>query len=98
MKKKPSSTSAFFHLRVLIGLTMFLSGLFLALLGLGTFSAQAQQQAPVIEEAPDSPLVPPMFDCARVKELGYDVQENFRAGAVMILSHSASSNPSFLRT
>ena len=39
MKKKSPSQSAFLNLRVLIGLTVFLSGICLALAGLGTFSS-----------------------------------------------------------
>jgi hypothetical protein len=42
MKKKSASQSAFFNLRVLIGLFTVLAGVFLALLGFGTFSVQAQ--------------------------------------------------------
>ena len=38
MKKKSTSRSAFFNLRVLIGLFVFLAGVFLALLGFGAFS------------------------------------------------------------
>ena len=38
MKKKSASQSAFFNLRVLIGLFVFLAGVFLALLGSGAFS------------------------------------------------------------
>src|SRR5947208_8936479 len=38
MKKKSSSQSAYLNLRVLIGLAVFLSGVCLALAGLGTFS------------------------------------------------------------
>ena len=38
MKKKSTSQSAFFNLRVLIGLFVFLAGVFLALLGFGAFS------------------------------------------------------------
>ena len=44
MKKKSASQSAFFNLRVLIGLFIALAGVFLALLGFGTFSAHAQQE------------------------------------------------------
>jgi hypothetical protein len=45
--KKKSSQSAFFNLRVLIGLFVFLAGVFLALLGFGTFSkASAQATGP----------------------------------------------------
>jgi subtilisin family serine protease len=49
MKKKSPSQSAFLNLRVLIGLAVFLSGVCLALAGLGTFSSasrQSKQQAP----------------------------------------------------
>ena len=53
MKKKSTSQSAFFNLRVLIGLFVFLAGVFLALLGFGTFSnalAQMQGQNPTREQ------------------------------------------------
>jgi len=39
MKKKSTSQSAFFNLRVLIGLFVFLAGVFLALLATGAFSS-----------------------------------------------------------
>ena len=42
MKKKSASQSAFFNLRVLIGLFIVLAGVFLALVGFGVFSATAQ--------------------------------------------------------
>ena len=46
MKKKSTSQFGFFNLRVLIGLFVFLVGVFLALLGFGTFSnASAQSNA-----------------------------------------------------
>ena len=54
MKKKSTSQSAFFNPRVLIGLFIVLAGVFLALIGLGTFSgltassAQAQQKPKII--------------------------------------------------
>ena len=38
MKKKSASQSAFFNLRVLIGLFIVLAGVFLALVGFGAFS------------------------------------------------------------
>src|SRR5260370_25521989 len=41
--KKKSSQSAFFNLRVLIGLFVFLAGVFLALLGSGAFSSAFAQ-------------------------------------------------------
>src|SRR5213596_3726999 len=82
MKKKSASQSAFFNLRVLIGLFVVLAGVFLALLGFGAFSAQAQQNYTITNFT--DPLVPAGFDCSRIHELGIDKQENLRAGAIMI--------------
>src|SRR5213083_2329631 len=82
MKKKSASQSAFFNLRVLIGLFVVLAGVFLALLGFGAFSAQAQQNYTITNFT--DPLVPAGFDCSRSHELGIDKQENMRAGAIMI--------------
>src|SRR6266478_2848535 len=93
MKKKSSSQSAFFNLRVLLGLFMVLAGVFLALFATANPAgrsappaniAQLQQKydpsaGPLID-----PLVPPGFDCSKVYELGIDKQENFGAGAIMI--------------
>ena len=93
MKKKSTSQSApacrtpgeagFFNPRLLIGLFVILAGVFLALLGFGAFSAQAQQSRTIITQSAD-PLVPVGFDCSRIYELGIDKQENMRAGAIMI--------------
>src|SRR5438270_7590624 len=91
MKKKSTSKSAFFNPRVLIGLCIVLTGVFLALLssGAATFSAAAQgiikgmTKGKIITHSTD-PLVPVGFDCSRIKALGIDKQENFRAGAIMI--------------
>src|SRR5438309_1860649 len=86
MKKKSASQSAFFNLRVLIGLFIVLAGVFLALAGLGTFSAitassaQAQQKHQIINVQG----LPPGFDCSTIHEKGIDKQENLRAGAIMI--------------
>ncbi len=86
MKKKSTSKSAFFNLRVLIGLFVVLAGVFLALAGLGTFSAitassaQAQQKHKII----DIQGLPPGFDCSTIHELRIDNMENFRAGRIMI--------------
>ena len=67
MKKKSTSQSApacrtlgeagFFNPRLLIGLFVILAGVFLALLGFGAFSAQAQQNRTIITQSTD-PLVP----------------------------------------
>ena len=93
MKKKSTSQSTpacrtlgeagFFNPRLLIGLFVILAGVFLALLGFGAFSAQAQQNRTIITQSID-PLVPVGFDCSRIYELGIDKQENMRAGAIMI--------------
>ena len=87
MKKKSASQSAFFNLRVLIGLFTVLAGVFLALLGFGT--AQAQQKKKATISSSIDPLVPAMVDCARIKDLGIDKQENHRAGAIMIFCGEA---------
>src|SRR6266536_1992527 len=90
MKKKSTSQSAFFNLRVLIGLFVVLAGVFLALLGSGALSSataqsliQAMTKGKIITSSTD-PLVPNGFDCSKIHELGIDKQENFRAGAIMI--------------
>src|SRR5439155_399175 len=88
MKKKSASQSAFFNLRVLIGLFIVLAGVLLALLGFGAFSAQAQQKYNITTTSSD-PLVPAGFDCSRIHELGIDKQENMRAGAIMIFCGQA---------
>ena len=88
MKNNRTSQSAFFRLRVLIGLLIALSGVILALAGLGAFSAvaqsiaQAQQKNKIITNS-KNPLVPNGFDCSKIHELGIDKQMNFRAGAIM---------------
>src|SRR5438552_3147985 len=86
MKKKSTSQSAFFNLRIQIGLCIALAGISLSLLGLDAFAANS---APVkirnhIITASNDPLVPVGFDCSKIEELGINKQENFRAGAIMI--------------
>src|SRR6478609_6396642 len=89
MKTKSVRRSAFFNPRLLIGLCIVLAGVFLALLSSGAFSAAAQSiikgmtKGKIITSSSD-PLVPVGFDCSRIKELGIDKQENFRAGAIMM--------------
>ena len=86
MKKKSTTQSAFFNLRVLIGLCIALGGVFLALLGLGTFSAltasnaQAQQKKGLI----NIPGLPPGFDCSTIHEKGIDKMEGLKWGLIMI--------------
>src|SRR5436190_15312881 len=102
MKNKSTSQSAFFNVRVLIGLFIVLAGVFLALIGLGTFSgltassAQAQQKHKII----DIQGLPPGFDCATIYEKGINKMESLRAGLIMIScgeaeggSASASASP-----
>src|SRR6266704_5575198 len=97
MKNKSTSQSAFFNVRVLIGLFIVLAGVFLALIGLGTFSgltassAQAQQKHKII----NIPGLPPGFDCATIHDLGIDKQESLRAGLIMIAcGESPGGSPS----
>ena len=69
----------------MIGLFIALGGVFLALAGLGAFSAlaQVQQQQRILTNS-DDPFVPNGFDCSKIHELGIDKQVNLRAGAIMI--------------
>src|ERR1700693_5736749 len=96
MKKKSASQSAFFNLRVLIAFVFCLVGVFLALAGLGTFSAitassaQAQQKYKII----NIQGLPPGFDCSTIHEKGIDKQENFRAGLIMMACGAAEGGSS----
>src|SRR5438034_11262633 len=86
MKKKSASQSAFFNLRVLIGLFIVLAGVFLALAGLGTFSASASNSA---KAQPKHKIInikglPPGFDCATIHERGIDKMEGLKWGLLMI--------------
>jgi hypothetical protein len=97
MKKKSTSHSAFFNLRVLIGLTIVFVGVVLALQGLGVFSATAAnllgtlQKHQIITRSTD-PLVPVGFDCSTIHQKGIDKQENFRAGAIMMACGESPQN------
>ena len=76
-----------------------MAGVFLALAGVGAFSAltasmaQAQQKHKIITNSKD-PLVPNGFDCSKIHELGIDKQMNFRAGAIMIACGQAQGGRS----
>ena len=83
MKKKSTSQSAFFNLRILAGRFIVLAGVVLALASFGVFSAQAQQKSRIIVNSTD-PRVPDGFDCSQIHALGIDRQDNMRAGAIMI--------------
>ena len=92
MKKKSTSQSAFFNLRVLVGLFVGMTGLSLALFAANPLSLapamaqqkQAQQKYNVTTKSSIDPLVPAAIDCSKIRELGIDRQENLRAGAIMI--------------
>jgi Bacterial Ig-like domain len=102
MKKKSTSQSAFFNLRVLVGLFIGLVAVSLALLATANpFKpnvASSQQKYKVTTRSQYiSPLVPPGFDCSKIRELGIDKMENLRAGAIMIFCGEArggSASPS----
>src|ERR1051325_9976063 len=87
MKNKPTSQSAFFNVRVLIGLVMAVVAGGLVLAALGTFSgitassAQAQKTKTKIV---DIPGLPPGFDCSTIYQKGIHQQENMAAGLIMI--------------
>src|SRR5947208_8181006 len=105
MKKKSASRSAFFNIRVLIGVFILLAGVFLALVGFGTFSgmtassAQAQQKHKIINVQG----LPPGFDCATIYEKGINKMESLRSGLLMIacgeaqVGGSASPSSAFSR-
>jgi hypothetical protein len=112
MKKKSTSQSAparrslgeggFFNLRVLFGLFIALAGVSLALLATANPSkpnvAPSQPKYKVTTKSQNiSPLVPPGFDCSKIRQLGIDKMENLRAGAIMIFCGEArggSASPS----
>src|SRR5437879_10321981 len=87
MKKKSASRSAFFNLRVLIGLFVVLTGVFLALAGLGTFSASAFSPAKAQQKKTKTLNIqglPPGFDCATIHEKGIDKMEGLKWGLLML--------------
>src|SRR5437588_5365000 len=92
MEKKRTAQSAFFNLRVVIGLLITLTGVFLGLQGYGPFVPAAiitpAQQSHTYTNLID-PLVPAGFDCSKIHELGVDKQESLRAGAIMIFCGEA---------
>src|SRR5690349_19247466 len=95
MKKKSASRSAFFNLRVLIGLFVLLAGVSLALVGFGARPVTGHATTAVknkvrVNSNYISPLVPAGFDCAKIRDLGIDRMENFRAGAIMIFCGEAA--------
>ncbi len=69
MKKNSTTQSAFFNVRVLIGLFTALPGVILVLLGFGTFAGPAasiaQTQQSYTATNLIDPLVPAGFDCCQ---------------------------------
>jgi Fibronectin type III domain len=103
MKTKSTSRSAFFNLRVLIGLFAVLTGVFLALAGGGLLSAPATNIAKALGKhqiitSSNDPLVPVGFDCSTIHEKGIEKQENFRAGAIMIACGQTSGGSTSVTT
>ena len=107
MKKNSTLRSAFLTVRVLIGLLIILAGVSLAVLGSrassspsGSNFAKAQQKYQPPTKIVDLTLLPAGFDCSKIRELGIDRQENFRAGLIMIACGEAEGgsgpNVSFL--
>src|SRR5436190_1606470 len=95
MKKKSTSRSAFFNLRILIALFVGLTGISLGLLaanplarGTGPSASRTKpvktQQKYLLGQSLDISVLSPGFDCARIRELGVDKQENLHAGLVML--------------
>ena len=83
-------------MRVLFGLFIGSAGVFLALLSFGVFSAQAQPRNNAATKSIHS-LVPAGFDCAQLRALGIDKQENLGAGAIMIYCGEAEGgSPSYV--
>src|SRR5438128_877667 len=92
MKKKSASQSAFFNLRVLIGLLIVVAGVSLALFA--TMAKPAGRSAPPAKSPSlqkydpagkftDMGIFPPGFDCSQIHALHIDTMENFRAGLIM---------------
>ena len=66
----------------------------------GSSFAEAQQKYQPPIKIVDPTLLPAGFDCSKIRELGIDRQENFRAGLIMIACGEAEGgsgpNVSFL--
>ena len=98
MKKKSTSQSAFFNLRVLIGLFVALAGVSLALLATARPSkpnvAPSQQKYKATTNSQHiSPLVPPGFDCSKAITGKCDVggyNDNPGGTALLSVTNSAT--------
>ena len=83
MRKKSTSQSVSANLRFLVSLLIAFAAVFLALLGFGAFSLQAQQMYSVTTTSIEPARLPPCSDCSRFRQ-GIHKQENFRAVAMTI--------------
>src|SRR5215471_2054724 len=110
MTKKSNSQSAFFNLRVLIGLFIAMAGISLALLATAnpprfvwTTSSHPQiAQMPQKYKIMNIQGLPPGFDCSTIYQKGIYKMEGFRAGLIMINcgeaeGGSSSPHPAFSR-
>jgi hypothetical protein len=91
MKKKSTSHSAFFNVRVLIGLFVFLFGVFLALLGVGTFSnasAQANAAQAQAQQFGQTTVIPALHS-----DLSRPLREQPLIWPPMEMEHEANLNP-----
>ncbi len=95
MKKQSTSQSAFLYMRVSTGLLLLTAGVFLALVGFGQFSAHAQPRN-TSNSTVNPAFVPPLFDCSQLSSLGYNQQENLRAGALLIYCGQAQGGSPIL--
>src|SRR5581483_8233973 len=100
MKRKTTSKSAFFSLRLLAALLVGMTGVSLALfaanpslrgakLSAASNGKMQQKYAVSTQGQSISPLVPPGFDCAQIRSKGIEKMENLRAGAIMIFCGEA---------
>jgi len=96
MKKKASSQSAFFNLRVLIALFVFLTGVFLALLGFGTFSNVSAQENTTLAQAQEAKAQQP-GQMTVIPALHSDLSRPLREQPLIWpptqLEHEANLNP-----
>ena len=88
-----NSRSAFLNLRTVLGVCIVLAGASRASLGADASSpssssfAKAQLNYRPLNYGSD--LVPPVFDCSKIHELGIDKQVGLRAGAIMVFCGAA---------
>ena len=87
MKRISTSQFAFINVRALVGLCVALGGVFWGRQVLAP-SRRKRRKNMAAARSPD-PLVPALFDCSKIHELGIDRQENLRAGAIMIFCGEA---------